>query len=187
MSKTDQEIKDLSQKYQSEIDRLNRMLLNIHSVACIRYWYWRLGNVVQSSYIHEDLMMMDALTTSIVMSYGRLFSSGSGSTKLSNRIIPREFKLLHEDIIRLRNTKYAHHGGHESIDSKLELVFKGECISVIPNLEIIVCLGAPKEWGALFEWLDTHMHETIAKQLSLITEKTGIEWNMPNGDAPRWV
>jgi len=187
MSRTEQEIKELTQKYQPEIDRLNKMLLNIHSVACIRYWYWRLGNFVQSPYLHEDLMMMDSLTTSIVMSYGRLFSSGNGSTKLSYNIIPPAFELVHDDIIKLRNTKYAHHGGHESIDSKLEIDFKAECISVIPNLEIIVCLGAPKEWGPLLEWLDTYMYETIAKQLSLLTEKTGIEWNMPSGDAPRWV
>jgi len=39
--------------------------------------------------------------------------------------------------------------------------------------------------GALLEWLDSYIHETIAKQLSLLIEKTGIEWKMPNGDAPR--
>ncbi|TCC95018.1 hypothetical protein [Pedobacter hiemivivus] len=187
MSRTKEEIQELVYKYQPDIDRLKKMLLNIHAVASIRFWYWRLGNFVKSPHIHEDLMMMDALTTSIVMSYGRLFGSGNGSTKLSNKIIPPSFKLVHQHIIDLRNTKYAHHDGHESIESNMEIDIQGECINVIPNLEILICFGAPKEWGPLFEWLDTYMHETIKIQLSLLTEKTGIEWNMPNGDAPRWI
>ena len=95
--------------------------------------------------------------------------------------------MFDQQIIELRHTKYAHHGGHESIEPKLELDFRGECINVIPNLEILVCFGAPKEWGPLLEWIDGYMHETIAKQLSLLTDKTGIEWKMPDGDAPRWV
>lgn len=187
MNRTKEEIQQLVDKYEPDIERLKKMLLNIHSVACIRFWYWRLDNFVKSPHIHEDLMTMDALTTSIVMSYGRLFSSGNGSTKLSNNIIPPSFKLVHQLIINLRNTKYAHHGGHESIESKMEIDFQGESINVIPNFEILVCLGAPKEWGPLLEWLDTYMHETVTKQLALLTEKTGIEWNMPNGNAPRWV
>lgn len=169
------------------MERLKKMLLNIHSVACIRFWYWRLDNFVISPQTHEDLMTIDALTTSIVMSYGRLFSKGNGSTKLSKNIIPPSFKIVHEKIISLRNTKYAHHGGHESVESSMEINFHGECINVIPNLEISVCFGAPKEWGPLFEWLDSYMHETITQQLSLLKEITGIEWKIPNGDAPRWI
>lgn len=187
MIRTEGEIQELIIKHQSDIDRLEKMLLNIHSVACIRFWYWRLGNFAKTPQIHEDLMTMDALTTSIVMSYGRLFSSGNGSTKLNNNIIPPSFKLVHQHIIDLRNTKYAHHGGHESIESNLGFDFQGGCINVIPNLEILICFGAPKEWGPLLEWIDTYMHETIEKQLSLLTKKTGIEWKMPNGDAPRWI
>jgi hypothetical protein len=184
---TEEEKQELINKHQPDIDRLEKMLLNIHSVASIRFWYWRLGNFVKSPHLYEDLMTMDALTTSIVMSYGRLFNAGTGTTKMSTKIIPSSFELVHQDIIKLRNNKYAHHGGHESIESKVALEVKEEYINVTPNLEIIMCLGAPKEWGALFEWLDNYMHEIIEKQLSYLTKKTGIKWNMPNGEAPRWI
>jgi len=163
------------------------MLLNFHSIACIRFWYWRLDNFEKTSNTHEDLMTMDALTTGIVISYGRLFSAGNGSTKLNSKIIPPPLNPVHQEILNLRNTKYAHHGGHESVESRLEIHFKDESIDIIPNLEIIVCLGAPKEWASLLEWLDTYMYKTIGEQLSLLKKKTGIEWNMPHSDPPRWV
>ena len=187
MSGTKEEIQELINKHQPDIDRLDKMLLNIYSVACIRFWYWRLGNFEKSPRLHEDLMTMDALTTSIVMSYGRLFSSGNGSTKLNNDVIPSSFKLVHQHIINLRNTKYAHHDGHESIESKVEIDIQEEYINVIPNLNFLVCLGAPKEWGALFEWLDNYMYEIMEKQLSHLTKQTEIKWNFPERDPPRWI
>lgn len=187
MSKTKEDIQELINKHQPDIERLKKMLLNIHSVACIRFWYWRLGNFKKTLNMHEDLMAMDALATSVVISYGRLFSSGNGSTKLSSKIIPPSFKHVHQEILNLRNTKYAHHGGHESIESTLEIHIKDECIDIIPNLEFIVCFGAPKEWAPLLEWLDTYMYKTIEEQLLLLKKKTGIEWNMLHGDPPRWV
>lgn len=187
MNRTKEEIQELINKHQPDIDRLDKMLLNINSVACIRFWYWRLGNFVKTPHIYEDLLAMDALTTSIVMSYGRLFNSGIGTTKISNKIIPSSFEIVHQEIINLRNNKYAHHGGHESIESKIVLDIKEECINIAPQLEIFVCFGAPKEWGPLFEWLDSYMYEIMEKQLSYLTKKTGIKWNFPDRDPPRWI
>jgi len=187
MDKTEEEIRELVSNNLTHVDRLKKMALNLHSVSCIRFWYWRLGNFYKSSDLHEDIMEMDALTTSIVISYGRLFGTGEGTTKLKNNIVPPPLEIIHNNIITLRNTKYAHHGNHESIEAKVEISFNGLSLEVIPNLEFGIYLGAPKDWAPLFEWLDNHMHETITKHLSFLTKTTGIEWDMPYGDAPRWV
>ncbi|WP_426330044.1 hypothetical protein [Pedobacter sp. R-06] len=187
MDKTESEIDLLIKENQRHIERLNKMILNLHSVANIRFWYWSLGNFSKSSNIHKDLMNMDALTTSIVISYGRLFAGGNGSIKLKDDIIPDSFKLVHDAIIDLRNQKYAHHGGHRSIESVIKIEYIDSTLSIFPTMNLDICFGAPKEWASLFEWLDNFMYANIDKQLFFLTRKTGIEWKIPHGDAPEWV
>lgn len=79
MQKIAIEIAKIVEENQPDIDRLKKMAFNIQSVANIRYWYWLLANFKKTPNQHEDLMAMEALTTSIIISYGRLFSAGNGN------------------------------------------------------------------------------------------------------------
>lgn len=181
------EVNEILARNSAHVDRLQKMILNLHSVACIRFWYWRLGNFQSSSNLHEDIMEMDALTTAIVMSYGRLFATTERTTKLKNEVVPTSLESVHKNIIDLRNMKYAHHGNHDSIDAKVEIRFNGTSLEVAPNLELGIYFGAPKHWAPLFEWLDQYMYETISNHMSFLTKQTGIEWKIPLSEPPRWV
>src|SRR6218665_3121659 len=184
MNNSEKEPKAILEENRKHIERLDKMVLNMYSVANIRYWYWCLSNFKVSPNIHEDIMKMDALTTSIVISYGRLFGQGTGTTVLNKAILPVELTPIHDAIIDLRNGRYAHHGDHETINTQINIEFNGSSFVITPSMQFVFCLGAPKEWKPLFEWLDAHMHETIHKQLDFLTRTTGIQWEFPDGPAP---
>jgi len=101
MSKSEREIQDILEEYQAHIERLNMMLLNMFAVSNIRYWYRCLSHFKKSPNLHEDIMQMDALTTSIVISYGRLFGKGTNTTMLNERVIPEPLRQIHKSIIDL--------------------------------------------------------------------------------------
>ncbi len=187
MEKSENEIRNILEKCQPDIERLRKMMLNMYAVSNIRYWYWCLSHFKKTEKLHEDIMKMDALTTSIVVSYGRLFGKGTKSTILNQKIIPDSLKQTHKSIINLRHERYAHHGVHTSIENNIRIKFNGFSFVITPDMQIGIWLGAPKEWASLFSWLDAHMYETMKKNLELLTKKTGIEWTILHGSSPHWI
>jgi hypothetical protein len=65
VNRTEEEVHELIITHQPDIDGLKKMFLNIHSVASIRFWYWRLSNFMKSHQIHDDLMSMEGLNVLI--------------------------------------------------------------------------------------------------------------------------
>jgi hypothetical protein len=187
MNKSKTEILEIQVKYVNHINRLDKITLNIYAVSNIRYWYWCLANFRKTPNQYEDIMQMDALTTSIVISYGRLFGKGTGSSILSKSAIPTKLQKVHDDIISLRHGKYAHHGEHNTLQKNIDIQFDGNSFIVTPTINIIFCLGAPKEWEPLFIWLDEHMHELVKQKLDFLTHETGIKWEIPITPAPHWI
>lgn len=187
MNKTEKEIQDIQDKYRRHIERLEKRILNMYAVSNIRYWYWCLSNFKKSPDLHEDIMQMEAFTTSIVVSYGNLFGGGTGATMLAKEDIPKELQQVHKSIINLRHARYAHHGEHETINKNIQIEFNDSSFIVTPKMEFIVCLGAPKEWEPLFKWLDEYMHESLNKTLDFLSKETGVKWEIHSGPAPHWI
>ena len=181
-----QSIEAIKEEYKADIARLKRMLRNMHSVSDIRFIYSYLSSL-EVEVTHEFIMLSEALTTSLVVGYGRLFTQADGTTKLNADSIPKDLRPIHDEIMRLRHERYAHHGAHNSVKTKIDIKFDDTSIVVNSHLELKMCLGAPKEWGPLFEWIDRFMYETSKEQLDYLTEKSGVEWKMPDGPAPAWI
>ena len=87
----------------------------------------------------------------------------------------------------LRHERYAHHGAHDSIQTELDVEFDGTSFILKPQLHFKLCLGAPKEWAPLFQWLDEQMFESLKKQLDRLSKISGVEWKITSGPAPYWV
>lgn len=186
-NKSSADLNEVLAEHDRLIKGLEKMILNMNSVHNIRYWYWCLSNFPKSENLHEDLMKMDAFTTSIIISYGRLFGKGDAAMKLSKDNMPESVRHVHDDIINLRNLRYAHHFQHETIKTRLEIQASGSSILINPGINFLVCLGAPKEWAPLLKWLGEHMHELLYKRLDLLTTKTGKKWEIQNGPPPHWI
>jgi hypothetical protein len=187
VNKSSTDLDEVLAEHDHLIKGLEKMILNMNAVHNIRYWYWCLSNFPKSQNLHEDMMKMDTFTTSIIISYGRLFGDGDGATKLRKDKVPESVRHVHDDIINLRHGRYAHHGEHETIKTRLGIQANGSSIFVNPGINFLVCLGAPKEWAPLFQWLDKYMYEILYKRLDLLTKKTGIEWKIQDGPPPHWI
>lgn len=160
MEKSEQEIKEILYKHSKQIEQLNKMLLNMYAISNIRFWYSCLANFRKSEDISRDILQMEAFTTSIVISYGRIFSSGSGSTILNDKIIPDFLVLTHQEIINLRHGRYAHHGEQSFFIKNIDVSYMDFSFIIKPKLEVGFWLGTPKKWADLFEWLDAYMYDT---------------------------
>lgn len=187
MEKSEQEITEIKEKYQRQIDQMSKMLLNMYAVANIRFWYSCLRNFRKSGDIDSDLKQMDAFATSIIISYGRIFTGAQGAKKLNDNIIPFDLLPVHKQIIDLRHAKYAHHGELSTFEKDLQVEYIDSSFIITPKLEVEFCLGAPKEWAPLFEWLDEFMYNNIHDMLASLTKETGIEWKFPHGPTPPWI
>ena len=175
------------EQYSKEIVILDRMLLNVHSVSNIRYLYNYLMNLELDEFSHEFIMRNEALTTGLIIGYGRLFTQGDNATRLSRRSIPENLRSVHDQIIDLRNQRYAHHGNHETVKTTIEIISDGSSITVTPQITFGFWVGASKSWKPLFEWLDGYMYETIFKQLNNLSQLSGVPWSMSEGEPPPWV
>lgn len=187
MKKSNEEIDAIKEKCKPQIDQMNKMLLNMYAVSNIRFWYSCLRNFRKTSDIHKDIMKMEAFTTSIIVSYGRIFGSGTGTTILKEKIIPKDLLCVHKQIIDLRHAKYAHHGELSTFEKNIQVEYNDFSFIVIPKVEVEFCLGAPKEWAPLFEWLDEFIYDRLQNMLTSLTRDTGVEWSFPNGPAPSWI
>lgn len=187
MEKSELEIKEIKERYKRQIDRLEKMQLNNLAVANIRYWYNRLSYLPKTKDLYDDFMLIDALTTSIIIAYGRLYGQGTGTTVLNKTDIPEHLIPIHNEIIELRHARYAHHGEHPSIITKNNVEYIDSSFIISQEVLIDGWLGAPKHWDALFKWLDEYLYNSIHKILSFLTKETGIEWKMTHGEVPPWI
>ncbi|PUV24380.1 hypothetical protein [Sphingobacterium athyrii] len=187
MEKSENEINEILAKHKKQIEQMGKMLLNIYAIANIRFWYSCLANFRKSDDMQKDILQMEALTTSIIVSYGRIFGKGTGTTVLKEQIIPTELMIVHKEIIDLRHAKYAHHGELSTLEKGIEVNYVDSSFMITPKFEIGIWLGAPKHWAPLFEFLDGYMYESLHNTLTHLTMETGVEWKFPHGPTPSWI
>ncbi|WP_286850695.1 MULTISPECIES: hypothetical protein [Sphingobacterium] len=187
MKKPGAEIDDILQKYKKHIGLIEKMILNMHTIANIRYWYAYLSKFPLSDIQHQDIMEMEAFTTSIIVSYNRLFGQGTGTTVMKTNLLPANLLPIHDEIIELRNARYAHHGEHSTIDKVVNTEFIDSLFIVTPKIEFTFCFGAPKHWNALFQWWDDHMYKVLHERLDFLSKETGFKWETPCGPPPPWI
>jgi len=170
-----------------EIKNLFRMSKSIFSVASLRYIYSRLTRL-RISESTEGIIDLEILTNSFIMTYSRLFVEGNGASGFSRDCIPVHLRGAHDEIIQLRNRRFAHHDdSDETIGSGLQIEFDDAKALVKLELKIGFYFGGRNEWEELLKFLDAQMHERIQKILGRLSEKTGLEWKFESGPVPKWV
>lgn len=180
------DVQELEATFAKEIARLNRMSHNILTMNAVEYAYNRLMTLKFEATM-EFFLEVEALTTGLVVSYGRLFAGAEGTTKLKESKIPSHLKATHDELMSYRHKRYAHHGAHPSMTSRISLASSEDGVVVNQQMQIGFWVGAAKHWAPLFAWLRGFIYETIADLLRHISEKSGIEWRMHQGVAPDWT
>lgn len=164
---------------------LNRLVHAFPTMASLRYIQHRLASTKFEATM-EWVLENDMLTLAFITTYARLIEGGIGSG-VSRSALPAELRPVHDNLIELRNKRYAHNAGHDSITGSLKIGFEGGKfdISVYFNMDFHV--GGAREWGPLVEFLDRLMVSRLHAQIEKMKEKTGREWTFPSGPPPKWV
>jgi hypothetical protein len=164
---------------------LNRLVHAFPSMASLRYIQHRLASTKFEATM-EWALENDMLTLAFVTTYARLIVGGIGSG-VSRSALPVELRPVHDNIIELRNKRYAHNVGHDSITGNLEIGFEGGKFDISVNFNMGFHVGGALEWEPLVVFLDGLMISRLHAQLEKLKEKTGREWTFPSGPPPEWV
>lgn len=181
MSFTQEDADDVINENKRDINRLRLTTTNIMTVHHLKFHLdWLDQNKVEgdaSTVSLTSIMEIEAITTAFVVSYGRIFSSTKGVTKYVRKNVPEKHKEAHDEIISLRNERYAHHGDHESYGVELDLtVFEDRVETGIHYLSESN-VGVPQNWWDLINWLEVYVRESFNNQLSHLSNKTMRTWH----------
>ena len=163
----------------AHIDRLRKTITNLTTMKHVLYFLRKLEKmkVDDISTVTEDWMMeTDAYLTTITVSYGRLFAESKGVRVLKKKLIPKHLLDAHDEVIALRNQRYAHHGHHVTTAPELEVVVSEK--EVYPRLHWRSNMpnGAPPSWNDLFTWVDGFLKASFQKQMAHMSQTTGKKW-----------
>lgn len=177
---------ELFQVADEDLKVLVRLLRAVPTTASLSYIYHQLRaarfEVTTKAYLEQDV-----LTTAFVVTYGRLFAKGSGTSGFSPTNIPKHLRFVHDEIIELRNKRYAHNGLHDSVSSALSLSFDGAVVRIQSRIALGSYVGGRGEWAELIAFIDAEMHERLMAVLRRLRERTGYDWKFPTGEKPDWV
>jgi len=181
MSFTQEDAADVLNANRREINRLRLTTTNIMTVHHLKFYLdWLDQNKLEGDATTISLpsvFEIEAMTTAFVVSYGRMFSSTKGVTKYLRKSVSQEHIDAHDEIISLRNERYAHHGDHESYGVELDLtVFEDRVETGIHYLSQSH-VGAPQSWRNLINWLEVYVKESFNNQLSHLSNKTMKTWH----------
>jgi len=169
----------------ANLKNLNRLVHAFPTMASLRYIQHRLSSTKFEPTM-DWALENDTLTMAFVTTYARLIEGGMGSG-VSRKSIPSDLRAIHDDIIRLRNKRYAHNGGHESISGSLQIEFENGRFDIGVTFKMGFHVGGANEWKSLVEFLDNLMIERLNVQLRKLEERTGFKWNFPSGPPLSWV
>jgi hypothetical protein len=164
---------------------LNRLVHAYPTMVSLRYIQHRLASTKFEATM-EWMLENDMLTLAFVTTYARLVQGGIGSG-VSRKTLPAELRPVHDNIIELRNKRYAHNDGHDSITGSLEIGFGGGNFEINAKFNMGVYVGGALEWEPLVVFLDGLMVSRLHTQLEKLKEKTGREWIFSSGQLPKWV
>ena len=121
-------------------------------------------------------MEAEAFMTTVVMAYGRLFAESKGAPVFKKKLIPDHLIDTHDEIIKFRNERYAHHGGHVTTAAEIELFVAEHDVEMQLHWRASMYNGAPPHWRELFKWVDEFLKTSFKKQVAHLGATSGKEW-----------
>jgi hypothetical protein len=165
-----------------ELSQLSRLSNSLTTLMTLKHVQRRLSEYRFEPTL-DAFLDLDILTTAFVVTYVRLKESGNG-TGFSRSKLPRHLRGFHDQIIDLRNKRFAHQGGHHTIENAMEIDIHDDRFEVVLGMSLGFHIGGATEWHELIAFLDTLYAERSFKLLARLKEKTGHKWRFPTGPAP---
>ena len=167
---------------EKELLQLSRMSNSFTSLVALKHAQKRLSEYKFDTNM-DAIMELDMLTTAFVVAYVRLHQGGNGSG-FNRDILPEKLRSVHDEIIDVRNKRFAHNDDHHSVSNALGVEFDGDRFFLKFNLTLGYHIGGAPEWHELVQFLDSLTVERTEKLLARLKAKTGHDWIWPKGPAP---
>jgi len=128
----------------------------------------------------EAILELDMLTTAFVVTYARLHEGGGGSG-FARDVLPGPLRPIHDEILELRNKRFAHQAGHHSVTDAMEVDFDDEGFRLKLGIQLGFHVGGRREWPELVNFIDAMLNERLEKLQARLAAKTGRPWAFPEG------
>jgi hypothetical protein len=185
LKNSQEHISAILKSVEREINQLRIIANALPTMVSLRYIQYRLANT-PFDLTTESMLETDMLTSAFAVTYKRLIDGGTGMG-VSRKQLPAHLRPVHNDLITLRNQRYAHNSGHSSISNDIEMMFNDGKFEVKLNHQMGMHVQGAIPWQELVIFLDGLMHERLQKQLAILSKKTGYEWVIPGGAIPPWA
>ena len=169
----------------NELSQLVRLLNSFATLVTLKHVQKRL-----SAYKFEPEMgaflELELLITAFVVTYVRLHHGGQQSG-FSRDSLPEKLRSVHDEVIDLRNKRFAHHDEHDSVSSALEIFHEDNRFEVKFGISFGFYVGGRTEWPDLVKSVEVLYNERIEKLLERLKQKTGHDWALQEGPPPENV
>jgi hypothetical protein len=166
-----------------ELSQIIRILKSFSTLAALKHVQKRLAEYKFAASM-DAFMDLDILTTAFVVTYVRLYKGENGSSGFSRDALPEELRGSHDQIIELRNKRFAHSDDHQSVSNAMEIEVCNDRFQIKFGLTLGYHIGGATEWHELVKFLDAMIAEKLYYLLAKLTEKTGRNWVLATGPAP---
>lgn len=161
------------QSVDREIDRAGRLMQARVDLSGLRHIRDRLDEY-RFSYDFKAILENDMLTTAFVVTYARIHQSHAG--KFSKNELPEHLRPIHDEIMELRNKRFAHADDHSSVTLSMRVTVEGDRFEMVPGMNITFAVGGRNEWRELVEVVDDILARRSDRLLEGLSRKTGKEW-----------
>lgn len=164
-----------------EITRLSKLSASSMNLVTLKYIRDRL-QAYRFGATMDAVLELEMLVTAFVVTYTRL-SQGGAVSGFDRNDLPEQFRAFHDEIVELRNQRFAHNDGHHTIQDAMEIGFDGDRFELHMSLEVRVQIGGAPEWSEMVDFLDGLYADRMDKVLARLNKKTGKAWALPTGPA----
>lgn len=165
-----------------ELSQLSRLSMSAINMVTLKYIKQRLTDY-RFEPTMEAILENEMLVTAFVVTYTRLQQGGIGSG-FGRDSLPEPLRRFHDEIIDLRNKRFAHSAGHHTINDAMEIGFQEGRFEVRLGSEVRIQIGGAPEWQDIVDFVDGLIADRMDRVIGKLTQKTGFEWRLPKGQSP---
>lgn len=166
----------------AELSHVSRISNSFATLATLKYVSQRL-QAYRFAADMDAILELEMLTTAFVVTYARLHQGGNGSG-FSRDALPEQLRLAHDQIIDLRNKRFAHNGDHHSVADAMEIGFENGRFEIQLNRNLQFHVGGANEWHELVAFLEPMIVERLGRLVERLKDKTGRDWVTASGPQP---
>ncbi|EOU9520759.1 hypothetical protein [Cronobacter turicensis] len=163
-----------------EIDSLIKLIKVMPTVSTLNYTHRRLRKINFET-TTDSFFELEMLTTAFVVIYSRVFVTSNGSFTLTRKDIPGHLRSVHDELMDIRNERYAHNGRHESRDEFTTFALDGKNVYIRSEMSLGFHIGGRNEWEELVACINKLIWDRLNKILERLEKRTGYKWLFPNG------